>query len=88
LAFTPRRHGLGRRFGDDGVVSADAPAPFDVQRIPASVGTLIFDPAGRLLVLKPNYKKGWTIPGGQIEPDGSRRGRRASAKRVRSAAWR
>jgi 8-oxo-dGTP pyrophosphatase MutT (NUDIX family) len=31
---------------------------------------LIFDAAGRLLILKPNYKKGWTIPGGQIEPDG------------------
>jgi ADP-ribose pyrophosphatase YjhB (NUDIX family) len=42
----------------------------DVPRIPASVGALIFDPAGRLLVLKPNYKKGWTIPGGQIEANG------------------
>ena len=30
----------------------------------------MFDVDGRLLVLKPNYKKGWTIPGGQIEPDG------------------
>lgn len=57
-------------FGDDGAVSADAPSPFDVPRIPASAGALIFDPAGRLLVLKPNYKKGWTIPGGQIDPNG------------------
>jgi ADP-ribose pyrophosphatase YjhB (NUDIX family) len=31
---------------------------------------LIFDAAGRLLILKPSYKKGWTIPGGQIEPNG------------------
>jgi ADP-ribose pyrophosphatase YjhB (NUDIX family) len=31
---------------------------------------LIFDAAGRLLLLKPNYKQGWTIPGGQIEPTG------------------
>jgi 8-oxo-dGTP diphosphatase len=31
---------------------------------------LIFDPAHRLLVLKPNYKKGWTIPGGQIDSNG------------------
>jgi len=31
---------------------------------------LIFDGAGRLLILKPNYKKGWTIPGGQVEPEG------------------
>jgi 8-oxo-dGTP pyrophosphatase MutT (NUDIX family) len=44
--------------------------PYDVPRIPASVGALIFDPAGRLLVLKPNYKKGWTIPGGQIDSNG------------------
>jgi ADP-ribose pyrophosphatase YjhB (NUDIX family) len=31
---------------------------------------LIFDPAGRLLLLKPTYKKHWTIPGGQIEANG------------------
>ena len=42
----------------------------DVPRIPASAGALIFDKAGRLLILKPNYKAGWTIPGGQIEETG------------------
>jgi 8-oxo-dGTP diphosphatase len=42
----------------------------EVPRIPASVGALIFNTVGRLLILKPNYKKGWTIPGGQIELDG------------------
>jgi ADP-ribose pyrophosphatase YjhB (NUDIX family) len=42
----------------------------DIRRIPASAGALIFDEAGRLLILKPNYKRGWTIPGGQIEADG------------------
>jgi ADP-ribose pyrophosphatase YjhB (NUDIX family) len=31
---------------------------------------LIFDASGRLLILKPSYKKGWTIPGGQIDPNG------------------
>lgn len=41
-----------------------------VPRIPASAGALIHDTTGRLLILKPTYKKGWTIPGGQIEPDG------------------
>ncbi|MGB0097945.1 MAG: NUDIX hydrolase [Solirubrobacteraceae bacterium] len=41
-----------------------------VPRIPASAGALIFDERGRLLILKPSYKKGWTIPGGQIESDG------------------
>lgn len=43
---------------------------WEVPRIPASAGALIFDDHGRLLVLKPSYKKHWTIPGGQIEPNG------------------
>jgi 8-oxo-dGTP diphosphatase len=38
--------------------------------IPASAGALIFDEAGRLLILKPTYKSGWTIPGGVMEADG------------------
>lgn len=38
--------------------------------IPASAGALIFDRAGRLLILKPTYKHGWTIPGGVMEGDG------------------
>lgn len=35
--------------------------------IPVSAGALVFDPAGRLLILKPTYKSGWTIPGGVME---------------------
>ena len=42
----------------------------ELPRIPASAGALIHNPAGLLLILKPTYKKGWTIPGGQIDPDG------------------
>ena len=38
--------------------------------IPVSAGALIFDGAGRLLILKPTYKSGWTIPGGVMEADG------------------
>ena len=38
--------------------------------IPVSAGALIFDRAGRLLILKPVYKSGWTIPGGVMEADG------------------
>jgi 8-oxo-dGTP diphosphatase len=45
-------------------------SPHELPRIPASAGAMIFDGAGRLLVLKPNYKKGWTIPGGQIDATG------------------
>lgn len=38
--------------------------------IPASCGAILLDEQGRLLVLKPTYKKGWTIPGGIMEADG------------------
>ena len=38
--------------------------------IPVSAGAMIFDRAGRLLILKPTYKSGWTIPGGIMEADG------------------
>ena len=41
-----------------------------VPRLPASAGALIFDRAGRLLIVNPTYKRGWTVPGGQIEADG------------------
>jgi 8-oxo-dGTP diphosphatase len=46
------------------VVDAELPT------VPASAGALIFDRAGRLLILKPTYKTGWTIPGGVMEADG------------------
>ena len=45
-------------------------APHEIPRIPASAGALIFDPTGRLLILKPTYKAGWTIPGGQVDANG------------------
>jgi 8-oxo-dGTP diphosphatase len=56
---------------DDGNADAhDDDVVYEIPRIPASAGALIFDRAGRLLVLKPTYKSGWTVPGGQIESDG------------------
>jgi 8-oxo-dGTP diphosphatase len=48
-------------------------APLDgppLPAIPVSAGALIFDRAGRLLILKPVYKSGWTIPGGVMEGGG------------------
>ncbi len=42
----------------------------EIPAVPVSAGALIFDRAGRLLVLKPTYKSGWTIPGGVMEADG------------------
>ena len=38
--------------------------------VAASAGALIRDPSGRLLILKPTYKSGWTLPGGVMEADG------------------
>jgi 8-oxo-dGTP diphosphatase len=43
---------------------------FLTSAIPVSAGALITDRAGRLLILKPTYKSGWTIPGGVMEADG------------------
>ena len=43
---------------------------FAVPAIPVSAGAMIFDQSGRLLILKPTYKSGWTIPGGVMEADG------------------
>ena len=57
--------------GQSGTSASPPPdIPYEVPRIPASAGALILDPAGRLLILKPTYKKGWTIPGGQIDATG------------------
>ena len=47
-----------------------AAAPATGPAVPASAGAVIFDRAGRLLILKPTYKSGWTIPGGVMEADG------------------
>ena len=45
-------------------------ADYELPRIPASAGGLIRDGSVRLLILKPTYKSGWTVPGGQIEATG------------------
>jgi ADP-ribose pyrophosphatase YjhB (NUDIX family) len=42
----------------------------DLPAVPAASGALIFDHRGRLLILRPTYKSGWTIPGGVMEADG------------------
>jgi len=40
---------------------------FVLPTIPASAGALVRARKGRLLILKPTYKGGWTIPGGIVE---------------------
>ena len=60
--------GLFDTSGPEGAAAAAEGAPLPA--IPVSVGALIFDRAGQLLILKPTYKTGWTIPGGVMEADG------------------
>jgi 8-oxo-dGTP diphosphatase len=68
-AHLSRRRPYGERVADndDPLVSG---SPVQTPAIPASAGALIFDRKGRLLILKPTYKSGWTIPGGVMEADG------------------
>lgn len=47
-----------------------ASADDDLPAVPASASALIFDDRGRLLILRPTYKPGWTIPGGVMGNDG------------------
>jgi 8-oxo-dGTP diphosphatase len=54
----------------DDAIAAPAPEAESLPAIPVSAGALIFDRSGRLLILKPTYKSGWTIPGGVMEADG------------------
>lgn len=54
----------------DDAIAAPAPDAEALPAIPVSAGALIFDRSGRLLILKPTYKSGWTIPGGVMEADG------------------
>ncbi|MEV6985591.1 NUDIX hydrolase [Sphaerisporangium sp. NPDC051017] len=37
----------------------------------AATGALITDPAGRVLIVKPNYRPHWLVPGGMVD-DGER----------------
>ena len=55
---------------DDGSAANETPDEVGLPAIPVSAGALIWDRAGRLLILKPTYKSGWTIPGGVMEADG------------------
>ena len=52
------------------MADTESPELPELPAVPASAGALVFDQAGRLLILKPTYKTGWTIPGGVMEADG------------------
>jgi 8-oxo-dGTP diphosphatase len=54
----------------ESTIPGDVDDTFVLPRVPVSAGALIFDHSGRLLILKPTYKSGWTIPGGIMSADG------------------
>lgn len=68
----PRRAGrtVGGVISDNDPLAEASTDDLPLPAIPASAGALIFDRSGRLLILKPTYKSGWTIPGGVMEADG------------------
>lgn len=55
---------------EPGSPGAPASAAYVPPEIPVSAGAIILDDVGRLLVLRPGYKEGWTIPGGIMEAGG------------------
>ena len=72
-ASCPRKTARLEAFRSAGIMTGIGNAAAGEERLPAipvSAGALVFDRAGRLLILKPTYKSGWTIPGGVMEADG------------------
>ncbi|MEL4503536.1 NUDIX hydrolase [Luteococcus sp. H138] len=45
-------------------------APPTPPAVPISCGAILLNGQGKLLIVKPTYKSGWSIPGGQMESDG------------------
>lgn len=45
-------------------------APLPPPTVPVSCGAILLDGRGSLLVVKPTYKSGWSIPGGAMKRDG------------------
>lgn len=50
--------------------SSNASRPSIPPSVPVSCGAILLDGSGKLLILKPGYKSGWTIPGGAMLSDG------------------
>ncbi|MFE9256991.1 NUDIX domain-containing protein [Streptomyces sp. NPDC006879] len=49
-------------------------------KVLAGAAVLLRDPAGRVLLVEPNYREGWTLPGGTIESDAAETPRQAAAR--------
>jgi ADP-ribose pyrophosphatase YjhB (NUDIX family) len=49
-------------------------------RVLAAAATLFRDAAGRVLIVEPNYREGWALPGGTIESDTGETPRQAARR--------
>ncbi|MFJ8130288.1 NUDIX domain-containing protein [Streptomyces hydrogenans] len=49
-------------------------------RVLAAAAALFRDAAGRILVVEPNYREGWTLPGGTVESDTGETPRQAARR--------
>ncbi|WP_329114026.1 NUDIX hydrolase [Streptomyces sp. NBC_01353] len=49
-------------------------------RVLAGAAALFRDAAGRVLIVEPNYREGWTLPGGTIESDAGETPRQAARR--------
>ncbi|TBO58744.1 NUDIX hydrolase [Streptomyces kasugaensis] len=49
-------------------------------RVLAGAGTLFRDADGRILLVEPNYREAWTLPGGTIESDAGESPRQAARR--------
>ncbi|MFF9573150.1 NUDIX domain-containing protein [Streptomyces sp. NPDC014685] len=49
-------------------------------RVLAAAATLFRDDRGRVLLVEPNYREGWTLPGGTIESDEGESPRQAARR--------
>ncbi|MER6998745.1 NUDIX hydrolase [Streptomyces sp. NPDC000410] len=49
-------------------------------RVLAGAATLFRDAEGRILIVEPNYREGWTLPGGTIESDSGETPREAARR--------
>lgn len=51
-------------------MSHRSPSHGNWPRVPVSCGAILVDGQRNLLIVKPTYKSGWSIPGGSMEPNG------------------
>jgi 8-oxo-dGTP pyrophosphatase MutT (NUDIX family) len=49
-------------------------------KVLAGAATLVRDPMGRVLLVEPNYREGWALPGGTIESDSDETPRQAARR--------